>query len=78
VNTPLAALFELEMFDRVRDVYIRTVDTRLFERTAQQTAGRPDKWLPGKILTCGDGFFQTLRSSLKDDLKCRFEVRATG
>jgi len=29
-------------------------------------------------ITCGDGFFQTLRSSLKDDLKCRFEVRATG
>src|SRR5438309_2083551 len=38
------------MFDRVRDVYIRTVDTRLFERTAQQTAGRPDNWLPGNII----------------------------
>src|SRR5260370_15275424 len=50
VNAPLAALFEFKMFDGVRNVHIRTVNARVFERAVQQTAGRSDKWFPGKIL----------------------------
>src|SRR5260370_21337044 len=49
VNATLAALFEFEMFDCVRNVHIRTVDARVFERAVQQTAGRPDEWLSGEI-----------------------------
>jgi hypothetical protein len=37
------------MFDSVRNVYIRTVNARVFERAVQQAAGWPDEWLSGEI-----------------------------
>jgi hypothetical protein len=43
VNPAFAALFKLEMFDRIRDVYLGTIDSCVLQSSIEEMAGRSDE-----------------------------------
>ena len=50
VQPPLAALFELEVLDRMGDEDVAAPDAGVVQRPVENAAGRPDEGLAGEVL----------------------------
>jgi hypothetical protein len=49
MNAPFPARLPFEMFDRVCDINLPTVDPRIFQRSVHDLAGRPHERLAGDV-----------------------------